>query len=92
MKKPINTSIDTTSWTAVELHTGQICSAYVISTRTKTAIKISDTEDGTDYFTLHEGRSIGLMERHSKDFDKTLFYAQAVDTDDVVEVCLVLDN
>ncbi|MCP4607759.1 MAG: hypothetical protein GY845_03440 [Planctomycetes bacterium] len=80
----INTAIDTSSWTAVTLPSGQDCEDYAVQARDAVVIKISSADDGATYWTLKSNDSVSLNEALGP--GAYFFYAQSITSGTTIEV------
>ena len=90
IQKPLNTSVDNVTWTAVTLGSGQRCESFVAKTRGSQAWKMSDTSTGTKYITI--GGTNSLSMDISADRGETLFYVQTASASDTIEVLITRAN
>lgn len=89
IEKPLNVTLPASSGTAtlVRLPVTQTCNDFVAQARGDVAMKISDVEAMTTYWTVKAGSTIGLAEILGT--KAKLFYAIAsADAADVIEIML----
>ena len=86
IQKPLNTSVDNVSWTAITLGSGQRCDGFVAKTRGSDDWKMSDTDAGTKYITIDGSNSLSMD--ISVDRGGTLFYVQTATGADTIEVLI----
>ena len=90
-EEPVNTAIDSSSWTGIALDGDVACTSYIFQTRDGSDFKWKKTAASTNYFTIRDGAAFGVTFARQRQ-PTTLFYAQSVSGTPVIEVFVFNQN
>jgi len=90
-EEPVNTAIDSSTWTEIAMDGSTPCSSYLFQSRDGSDFKWKKTAGSTDYFTVKDGAALTInFNRERK--PTTLFYAQSASGTPVIEVFIYNNN
>ncbi len=90
-EEPVNTAIDSSSWTEIALNGNVACTSYIFQTRDGSDFKWKKTAASTNYFTIRDGAAFSVTFARQRQ-PTTLFYAQSVSGTPVIEVFVFNQN
>ena len=90
-EEPVNTSIDSSTWTAIALDGSTPCSSYMFQLREAADFKWKKTAASTNYFTIKSG-GVLVIDFARERTPTTLFYAQSASGTPTVEVFVFNEN
>lgn len=90
-EEPVNTSIDSITWTAISLDGSTACKNYIFQSRDGSDFKWKKTAGSTNYFTVRDGTAISVTFTRERQ-PGVLFYAQSVSGSPVIEVFVFNDK
>jgi hypothetical protein len=90
-EEPVNTTIDTTTWTAIALDGATACTSYLFQSRDGSDFYWKKTATSTNYFTVKDGAALIITFNRARQ-PTTLFFAQAATGTPVIEVFVFNNN
>jgi len=90
-EEPVNTSIDSSTWTAIALDGSTPCTSYLFQSRDGSDFLWKKTAASSNYFTVKDGAGLVITFARERT-PTTLFYAQSVSGTPVIEVFVFNQN